>query len=196
MATREDYRSTLRSMLIGLEDAGYGNMDFADDELNIHLDAALARLFPVVYRKMAVSSVSVTSYGERDLGYAAISIPEDRVFMVEDASEFEPIRGWATRPGKVIGLDDELSSVNIYYFAPFTMPDDDVTELELPDEYKVLVTTGSMLEAVASRYEVGRQPGPVENPIGGEGGLMDRLIRRYETLKNEMEMSLPAVVNG
>lgn len=183
-------------MLIGLEDAGYGNMDFADDELNVHLDAALSRLFPTIYRKASVSSVAVTSYGERNLAYATIAVPEDRVFMVEDTTELEPVRGWALRPGKVIGLDDALSSVNVYYFAAYTLPSDDVTVLSLPDEYKVLVTTGAMLEAVASRYEVGRQPGPVENPIGGEGGLMDRLIRRYETLKNEMAMSLPAVVNG
>src|SRR5690606_31930542 len=96
MATRADYRNELSDKLVGLEDSGYGDFDYTDDELNTYLSLATARLFPAVYKRVKLADQGVTAYGTADLGAIELSasIPAERVYLIETTDERQALVGW------------------------------------------------------------------------------------------------------
>lgn len=193
MATRADYRLDLKDKLLGIEDEGYGDFEYADLELNTYLELAVARLYPAVYKRMSVDDQAVTEYGTRGLGYVDIS-HADRVFMVEDSTELEPVGGWTIRPGRIAGIDTGLTTtVNIYYHDAHTLPNDDVTDAGIPAMFTPLVVLGALIEALESRHDTGIRGDEQPHGFHSETQLLDRLSARYVILKDELAMGLPGV---
>lgn len=194
MANREDYRDQLKNKIVGLEDEGYGDFEFTDIELNTYLEFSVARLFPAVYKKTALSSQAPTQYGTQLLGSIATTFA-DRVFMVETADEFEIVTGWSVRPTKIIGLDVSVATTyNLYYTDAFAMPGDDTTDLGLAAMFAPLVVLGALIEALESRHDTGVRGEPPPTGTHYETQLIDRLIPRYEKLKEDLAMGLPGVL--
>lgn len=194
--TRLDYRNGLKNKLLSLEDGGYGDFEYSDTEHDTYLELSVARLFPAVYRKASASDLSVTVYGTSSFGYVQdASIDYDRVFLVEDADEFDPIVGWKARPDKLIGIDTQVvTNVNVYWTEPFTLPNDDVTESGIPDVYTPLVVLGALIEALEARQDTGVRGEPQPTGPFFETQLIDRLRPRYDQLKQELAMALPGMV--
>lgn len=194
MATRDTYREDLQDKLVGMEDEGYGDFEFTPAELNTYLELAVVRLFPAIYKRLSDDDLSITGYGNSKLGYISPTAPE-RVYMVEDATEMTPVTGWSTRPDKIVGLSYESGATfNAYYTDAYTMPSDDVTDVGLAEVYRPLVVLGSLIEALESRHDTGVRG--EEPPTGPhfEMNVVDRLAARYDDLKRELAMSLPAMV--
>lgn len=192
MATRLQYRNRLEDKILGLEDEGYGDFSYGPTELNTYLELSVARMYPAVYKTAATSVLTPTGYGNFRLGSAATAFA-DRVFMVEDATEFSRVYGWSARAGSLIGLSvDNNPTVVAYYYDAYTLPSDDVTEAGIPAIYTPLIVLGALVEALESRHDVGVRPDPPQGH--SETSLLDRLSGRYESLKNELAMSLPALV--
>lgn len=192
MATRLDYRNRVESKILGLDDEGYGDFTFEAEELNTYLELSVARLFPAVYKTVATATLTPTGYGNGRLGIATTSFA-DRVYMVEDATEFSPVYGWKTRAGKIIGLNiDNNPTVVAYYYDAYTLPADDTTDAGIPAMYTPLVVLGGLIEALESRHDTGQRPDPPQGH--SETTLLDRLSARYEALKSDLAMSLPALV--
>lgn len=206
MATRADYRDSLKTKLLSLEDEGYGDFEYTDTEYDSYLELSVARMFPAVYKRKAQMGLSLTGYGSS--GYLAsvdVLFPE-RVFRVEDAAEQEALVGWEIRSTSISGINKyqgkgnsgTVSSVNVYYYDAYELPDDDVTDAGIAAIYKPLVVLGALVEALESRHDTGaaliRHDGA--GPVAGHGEmpLVDRLTRRYESLKRDLEMGLPAVI--
>lgn len=194
MATRLNYRQAVKDKFAGIEESGYANFDYSDSELNTYLDLAASQLFPVVYRKLSLDAQSVVSYGTYGKGQVSVSIPESRIFMLEDATELSTVVGWQTRPGKVVGIPEEYTSVNIYYFAPFAMPSDDVTTIPWADEFKPLYVLAATIAAYESRADRGVRPDPSAGEGRGASLFIQGLTSSLETMKREIGMSLPVVV--
>ena len=196
MATRLEYRLDLKDKLLGLEDEGYGDFEYSDTELNTYLELAVARLYPTVYKRVQLASQAITSYGSRGLGYVATDYA-DRVFLVEDTEELEPVTGWSIRPGRIAALPMsayDLSTVNLYYHDAYTLPNDDVTDASIPAYNTPLVVLGALLEALESRHDTGIRGDEQPHGYHSEAQLIDRLMNRYTLLKEEMAMALPAVI--
>lgn len=196
MATRDDYRTALQAKLIGLEDEGYGDLEFAETELDTYLELTVAELFPDLYKVVSEDDLSVTTYGSGSWqGKVDVSFPS-RVFMVEDAAELSPIGGWKIRPTSIIGLDTDAflgsATVNVYYYDAFTLPDDDTTESGIADMYTPLIVLGALIGALESRHDTGVRPDPTAGHQ--EVGLLDRLQRRYDSMRARLGMSLPVVL--
>lgn len=191
MATRLDYRNRLKHKILGLEDEGYGDFEYADEEYDTYLEFAVARLFPALYQRKVLPNVPVVGYGLNNYGSATAVLPE-RIYMVEDVNEQLPLTSWQVRPTGITKLDAaNLSAVNIYYIDAYSMPADDITDAGIPAVYTPLIVAGALIEALEARHDTGARPDP---PAGhSETSLLDRLINRYERLKEEMAMSLPAV---
>lgn len=196
MATRLDYRNNLKNKLLSMEDGGYGDFEFSDAEYDTYLELSVARLFPAVYTRSSVSSLSPTVYGSSQFGYVQdAGIDYDRVFLVEDATEFDAVVGWQARPDKLIGIDTQVvTAVNVYWTEAFTLPDDDVTETGIPTIYTPLVVLGALIEALESRQDTGVRGEPQPTGPFFETQLIDRLRPRYDALKAELAMSLPGMV--
>lgn len=193
MATREDYRLDLKDKLLGIEDEGYGDFEYTDLELNTYLELAVARLYPAVYKRLSVADQAVTTYGTRRLGYVD-SDYADRVFMVEETTELEPVLGWNVRPGRIVGIDTTLAStVTLYYHDAYTLPSDDVTDAGVPAVYTPLVVLGALVEALESRHDTGIRGDEQPHGYHSETQLIDRLSTRYSVLKEELAMGLPVV---
>lgn len=195
MANREDYRTRLQAKLIGLEDEGYGDLEFEDEELDFYLELTVAELFPELYKVIKVGPLTVTTYGTSGyLGQVSSSFP-DRVFLVEDATELTPIYGWLPRPTSIVGLNTDLfvgtKSVNLYYYDAFALPADDTTDAGIAGIYTPLIVLGALIGALESRHDTGVRPDPTAGHQ--EVGLIDRLQHRYDAMRNRLAMALPAV---
>lgn len=195
MANREDYRTRLQAKLIGLEDEGYGDLEFEDEELDTYLELTVAELFPELYKVVKVGPLTLTTYGTSGFrGQVSTSFP-DRVFLVEDATELVPIYGWMPRPTSLVGIDTNLfvgtKSVNVYYYDAFALPADDTSDAGIADIYTPLIVLGALIGALESRHDTGVRPDPTAGHQ--EVGLLDRLLRRYDAMRQRLAMSLPAV---
>jgi hypothetical protein len=194
MATRLIYRTSLKDKLTALIDSDAADFDFSDTEYNVYLEMALARLFPNVYKRKTQAGLSTTAYGTT-LGLSLVSgvTKADRVYMVEDAAERTPIAGWQARPetGEIIGIPYEVSTVNVHYFDAVILPANDVTEIGLGDEYLPLIIQGAIIEALETIQEV--PPRNTQMAVPTMSAVLDRVIARYERLKDQMTMSLPVV---
>lgn len=194
MATRLEYRTSLKDKLTALIDSDAADFDFSDTEYNVYLEMALARLFPTIYVRKTQLNLSTAPYGTT-LGLSLVSgvTKPERVYMVEDAAERTPLAGWQARPetGEILGLPFEVPTVNIHYFDAFIMPSDDVTNVALGDEYLPLVVQGAIIEALETIQEV--PPRNTQMAMPTMSGILDRVIARYERLKDQMAMSLPVV---
>lgn len=194
MATRLDYRNNLKDKLLGLEDEGYGDFEYTDLELDTYLELAVARLYPSVFQRVALSDQTVTEYGTKGLGYVATDYA-DRVFLVENSTEMEAIGGWLIRPGRIAGIDTSLDpTVNIYYHDAYTLPNDDVTDAGIPAMFMPLVVLGALIEALESRHDTGVRGDPQPHGYHSETQLLDRLTTRYALVREELSMALPAVI--
>lgn len=192
MATRLDYRNDLKDKILGLEDEGYGDFEYTDPELNTYLELAVARLYPAVFCRVSADAQSLVSYGTRGLGYVEID-SADRVFLVEEAGEMEPLTGWTIRPGRIANIDARVGSVNLYYHDAYTLPNDDDTDAGIPALFTPLVVLGALVEALESRHDTGIRGDPQPHGFHSETQLIDRLTARYTVLKEELAMSLPGV---
>lgn len=194
MATREAYRNDLKDKILGLEDEGYGDFEYADTELDTYLELAVIRLYPAVYHRVAMENVAVVPYGSRGLGKVDVPFSE-RVFLIEDANELEPVTGWSVRPGRVTDIDvRQWPTVNVYYHDAYVLPADDVTDAEIPALFTPLIVLGALVEALESRHDTGVRGDPQPHGYHSETQLIDRLSARYMVLKDEIAMSLPAVI--
>lgn len=190
MATRSDYRTALASKLAGIEESGYADFGFTDAESNLYLEMSVAKLFPTFYKRTGIPALTPASYGT--MGYASVSVAgqTERVFMVEDATELTALTGWQPRPTMLVGLDDSVTSVNVYLVEPYAMPDDDVTAVEWSAEFKPLVVLGALIEALESRQDRGVRPDPER---GAGTDALSRLESSFERLKMDLGMNLPSV---
>lgn len=205
MATRSTYRAELNNKLLSLEDGGYGDFEYTDDQLNFYLDMACVRMFPAVYQKVAatVPGGSIVAYGSGTLGYvlntAASGInvfPVDRVYGIDDAFEFDPVVNWQMRADRIVGLEqDKLSTygVILYYYDSYNMPTNDTSDAGIPDLYDGLINLGALIEAVESRQDTGVRGEPQPTGQFAEVSLLDRLTPRYEKLRQDLALSLPAM---
>lgn len=194
MATRADYRADLNDKILAIEDSGYGDFEFTDAELNTYLELAVARLFPALYQKVVLENQTVSPYGSNRL-YRVQTQFADRVFLVVDTKEQTPYFGWRVVGSYISNIDayGESGSVDLHYYDAYTLPDDDTTDAEIPAVWKPLIVLGALIEALESRQDSGVRGD--EPPVGNnvEVPLLDRLVARYEILKNDMAMSLPSV---
>lgn len=199
MSTRLDYRTKLGDKFIGLDESGYGDFEYSDEELNTFLELSIARLYPAVYKRVVAGPLSLTGYGS--VMYAYIDTPyAERVFLVEDANELTAVFGWEIRPGRIVRLDTDsswfdpgLTQVNVYYHDAYTVPADDVTDIGIPAYYEPLVILGAVIEALSARSDTGIRGD--DGPIGVQQNvsLIDRMAAQYRDLKTEMAMALPVV---
>lgn len=193
MATKEDYRNDLKDKLVGLEDSGYGDFEYTDGELDTYLELTVARLFPSIYKRSSADGLALVGYGNEDWAYVDIasqSVPDDRVYLIEDATELEPIREWRTRPGKIVQIDDGFTTVNVYYYEAYTLPASG--DAGIPVEYSPLITVGAFIEALEARHDTGVRPDPTNGYQ--QNSLIDRVTNRWNELKADLSMSLPVVV--
>lgn len=195
MATRADYRTALNHKLLALEDGGYGDFEYEQSDLDLFLEFAVARLFPSVYKRLSEDALTITAYGTGTLGYVSPQFPE-RVYLIEDAAELAPVHGWKLRPTRIVGIDTcQLTgtSVNVYYYDAYALPDDDVTPTGIGDVYTPLIVLAALIEALEARQDTGVRGEPPPTGVFQETQLIDRLTPRFERLKEELAMSLPAV---
>jgi hypothetical protein len=194
MTTRLQYRTSLKDKLTALIDSDAADFDFSDTEYNVYLEMSLARLFPFIYARKTQLNLSTSAYGTT-LGLSLVSgvTKAERVYMVEDAAERTPIAGWQARPetGEILGIPFEVPTVNLHYFDAFILPSDDVTNVPLGDEYLPLVIQGAIIEALETIQEV--PPRNTQMAMPTMSGILDRVIARYDRLKDQMAMSLPVV---
>lgn len=194
MATRLTYRNDLNAKIVAIEDSGYGDFEFADDELNIYLELSVARLYPALYKKEVLSSQSPVSYGTKS--YSKLDTPyADRVFLVVDSNEQEPIVGWRVVGDSLVRLDllGLSGLIDVHYHDAYTFPSNDIDTVEVPNTWRPVIVLGALIEALESRQDSGVRgdPAPLGNNV--EVPLLDRLVSRYEALKAEMAMSLPVM---
>lgn len=189
MTTRADYRDALSNRIVAIEDSGYGDFEFSQNEYNTYLDLAVARLFPALYKRVGLLSQVAVPYGTSNYGRVAVDLAE-QVFLIEDAVELEPVAGWEIRPGAIVKLDVS-ATYNVYYYDAFVLPNDDVTATGIPSQYKPLIVLGALIEALESRMDTGVRPdfqaGYQQTP------LLVQLQKHYDDLRAEMGMSLPVV---
>lgn len=195
--TRLTYRTNLNHKLLALEDGGYGDFDYEDADLNFFLEIAVARLFPYIYRKVR-ETLTLVDYGSSSLS-TITPTQVDRVYRIEDSTERTPITGWHVSGADIVGLDkyqslNTISGVTVHYYDAFAMPDDDVTDVAWSTVYKPLIILGAQIEALEARQDTGVRGDPP--PIGQfqETQLLDRLIPRYERLRDGLAMSMPGVL--
>lgn len=192
MATKEEYRDDLKDKLVGLEDSGYGDFEYTDGELDTYLELTVARLFPSIYKTTSAEDVGITAYGSDSWAYADVaaeSIPDNRVYLVEDATELEPIREWRNRPGKIVRIDDSFASLNLYYYEAYTLPASG--DAGIPTEFTPLIVVGAYIEALEARHDTGVRPDPTNGYQ--QNSLIDRVSARWLELKSDLSMSLPVV---
>lgn len=155
----------------------------------------MIRLFPAVFKRVSQNALTVTAYGLQGKGKVTGVTAPDRVYMVEEATELTPVRGWEPRPTSLVNLPlvvEGLSTVNVYYYDAHSLPSDDVTDAGVPAIYTPLVVLGALVEALESRHDTGARPDTSQGHQ--ETSLIDRLMARYERAKEDLAMSLPAVV--
>ena len=197
MTTRADYRADLTAKLTAAADLNLGTSD-----LNLCLELGMARLYPDLHKKVQVSSQAVTEYGTRNLAQFSTAFAET-VYLVEDATELDPVSGWSVRPGKIVGLDRYCLTgdvVNFAYTTPYTMPSSDGTAVDWGDQYQPLVVLAAGVEAldmvIAARadtntyYAIQVRQGVSEEELSL---LSDSWERRLLRLLERMGHDLPVV---
>ncbi len=192
MATRAAYRSHLNDKFLGLEDSGYGDIEYTDAELNSYLELSLARLYPALYKRATTAALTPVSYGHRGLYAVTTTVVTEKVYAVEDAVEKEYVRGWSARPTQIVGLYT-ADPVILHYQEAYALPSNDATDVGVPTQWTPLIVLGAFIQALESRHDIGLRPDPTSGYT--QSSLLDRLIRQYEMLKDEMAMSLPAVLS-
>lgn len=196
--TRERLRDLLEHKFLGLDNEGDGDFEFEEDDLNAFLELSLLRCFPALYKVDSDVAGTPTAYGTQLLGYLDTSDVSGTIYAVEDAVEMQPVTGWTLRPdGRVMGLDlGSYSTFTIYWYEPYTLPEDDTTFLTFPVEFVPLVILGAVLEALESRHDTGIQDDPDVRFPGQhhEIPLLQQVQKRYDQLRADIEMSPPAVV--
>jgi hypothetical protein len=194
----------LQSKLLSLEDGGYGDFDYEDADLNFFLSMSCARMYPAAYQKLPQLALTLTEYGTQGLASCTPTYP-DRVFLVEDSVERQPLSGWRTSGSDIINLDPNsgagsavVSTVNVYYHDAYTISNElgdspDRIDCGIPASFEPLINLGALIEALEARQDTGVRGDPA--PIGQfhEVTLLDRLNTRYEKLKSELAMSLPGI---
>lgn len=195
--TRADYRTALNHTLLALEDGGYGDFDYDDTDLDFFLEVAVARLFPFIYRKVS-ETFALVEYGTQRYSAVTPTQPE-RVYRIEDASERTALTGWFVSGTDIINLDSSqghqsVSNVTVFYYDAYVMPGDDVALVEWSAVYKPLVILGAQIEALAARQDTGVRGDPPPTGQFQETQLLDRLIPRYESLRDGLTMSLPGAM--
>lgn len=198
--TRADYRTDLEHKLLSLEDGGYGDFAYETTDEDLFLDLSVARLYPAIYKRVVESGLSLTSYGTQGFYSVTPVASLQRIFLIEDAAERTPLLGWQSSGLDVVNIDvrqgagfTTISSVNIYSHAPFVLPSNDSDDVALGDEYKPLVVLGALIEALESRQDTGVRGDPPPTGNFTETQLLDRLIPRYDKMRDDLTMSLPAV---
>lgn len=199
MATRAQYRAGLKNKLLALEDGGYGDFDYEDADYNFFLSMAVARLYPAVYKKVAQTGLTLTTYGTMSL-QAITPLHPDRVFLVEDAVERQPVLGWKLSGTDIINIDPyqgagsaTITSVNVYYHDAYTLNDTDTDDVGISAVYEPLINLGALIEALEARQDTGVRGDPPPTGQFQEVQLIDRLSPRYERLKTELAMALPGM---
>lgn len=192
MSSKADYRTDLNAKLVGLEDSGYGDLEFTTAELDLYIELSVSQLYPAVYKRVSQDALTVVPYGTNYLASVTVSFPE-RVYLVEDAAELEPVTGWVPRPTKLIRLPSDITSVNVYYTDAYSLPVGDATDAGISNVYKPLIVTGALIEALESRHDTGVRGEPAPTGPYFQPSLIDRLRSHYETAKQELAMSLPGV---
>jgi hypothetical protein len=194
MATRLQYRTSLKDKLTALIDSDAADFDFSDTEYNVYLELSVARLFPDIYARKTQNGISTSEYGTQ-WGMALVSgiIKPERVYMVEDSAERTPIAGWQARPesGEILGIPADIKTVNIHYFDAVTLPANDITDVGIGEEYLPLVIQGALIEALETIQEIPARNTQMAMPT--MSSILDRVIARYNRIKEEMSMSLPVV---
>jgi hypothetical protein len=194
--TRADYRTALNHTLLALEDGGYGDFDYEDADLDFFLEVAVARLFPALYQKVSESK-TLADYGTQ--GYSSVTPTQpDRVYRIEDSVERTALLGWRVSGTDIINLDKcqsvaTISTVTVFYYDAYTLPADDATDVTWSAMFKPLIILAAQIEALTARQDTGVRGDPPPTGQFMETSLLDRLIPRYETLRNDMAMSLPGV---
>lgn len=194
MATRLQYRTSLKDKLTALIDSDAADFDFSDTEYNIYLELAVARLFPSIYSRKTQNGLSTAEYGTK-WGMARVTgvTKAERVYMVEDAAERTPIAGWQARPAtnEILGIPADIVTINLHYFDAVILPSDDVTDVGIGSEYLPLVVQGALIEALETIQEIPARNTQMAMPT--MSSILDRCIVRYDRLKEQMAMSLPVV---
>lgn len=194
MTTRLDYRNALKNKIIGIEDSGYGDFEYQDTELDTYMSLANYRLFPSFYKRSTQTGLVPASYGTAG-AYKITGITPDisRVYAIEDATEGTFIRNWKPFAGEIRNLDYGYTSITVHYYAPYTFPSDDVTAVQLPDEYMDILVLAALIEALESRQDTGVRPDPQSRLT--ELPLIQQLGSRLQALLQERALSLPSVVS-
>ncbi len=192
MATRLELRNDVKDKLLGVEDSSYGDFEWTDLELDTYLDLSVARLFPAVYQRVSLTAQVPVSYGTNTgLGYVTVAMSE-RVFLVENELDLSVVRGWEIRPNRILGLATG-DTYTLWYFDGYTLPSGDAGAINVSTVYVPLIVLGAVVEALESRHDTGVRPDPTTGYQ--QTSLLDRLQRRWDELKSELGMSLPAVSN-
>lgn len=199
MATRETYRNNLKSKLLALEDGGYGDFDYEDNDLNLFLALSISQLYPAVYRRVTQPALALTAYGTQSLTSCTPAFP-DRVFLIEDSVERQPILGWRISGTNIVNIDPYqgagsavISTVNVYYHDAYTLNDTDVDDVGISAVYEPLINLGALIEALEARQDTGVRGDPPPTGQFQEVQLLDRLTTRYERLVGKYAMGLPGM---
>lgn len=200
MATRLQYRTNLKHKLLALEDGGYGDFDYEDADYDLFLALAVAKLYPAVYTKVKQANLALTAYGTQSL-YSITPTYPDRVFLIEDTVERAPVLGWKLSGTDIVNIDASegagwttISTVNAYYYDAYSLPADDVTDAGIAAVYEPLINLGALIEALEARQDTGVRGEPPPTGQFQEVQLLDRLTPRYDKLKEQLAMALPAWV--
>lgn len=189
-----------------MDEEGYGDFEYESTDLDAFLQLSVLRLFPAYYKYGSGTTkttdpqaLTTASYGATGATLTAVTVPyPERVFRVEDNDTLDPVLGWTVSGSRVLGVDGSIhSSVTVWWYGPATLADDDVTPLDVPDEFIPLVILGALIEALESKHdagiigqdEVGRRYAGVHE----EMPVVDRLSRRYDSMRQEMALTLPTL---
>lgn len=195
--TRADYRADLNHKLLALEDGGYGDFDYENADLDFFLEIAVQRMFPYIYQKVSETK-TLADYGTSQLSFITPTAA-DRVYRIEDATERVVLTGWRVSGNDIISLDKSQSSqsitdVTVHYYDPYALPENDNTDVAWSLIYKPLVILGAQIEALEARQDTGVRGDPPPTNQFVETQLLDRLIPRYDRLRDGLTMSLPGVL--
>lgn len=194
---RVDYRNALNRKLLALEDGGYGDFEYENADLDFFLEISVARLFPFIYQKVHETK-TLAEYGTGSLS-SITPTSADNVYRIEDATERVPLTGWRLSGSDIVSLNaavlnTQVTDVTVHYYDAYAMPDDDVTPLPWPRLYKGLIILGAQIEALEARQDTGVRGDPPPTNQFIETQLLDRLIPRYERLRDGLAMALPGVL--
>lgn len=195
MANIADYRNMVRDRLAGIEMSGYGNFEFLDSELETFLNHAVAGLFPTIHRRVADADVATTEYGTNEFRKADVAYDEGRIYLIEDATERTPILGWSTRPGEVVGLPTDPTTVNIYRIEPWpSFTSYGGGAVGWPEEFAPLIVQHALITALSSRSDSGVRPDPQYGEGRSIASYIETQTRWLEVMKRDLGQNMPGVI--